>query len=165
MKIQILGCGPSGGIPGVSYGWGRCDPNNPKNRRLRPSILVEHENTKVLVDTSPDLRAQLLTADIRHLDAVLYTHHHADHVHGIDDLRPINRLLNAPLDCYADAATLNFLQARFGYVFEPLAEGATLYYKPTLLAHEIAHGTRFTVGDVPVQAFDQDHGYCRSMGF
>ncbi len=165
MKVTILGCGGSTGIPIVGKGWGACDPENPKNRRLRPSILVENGSTTVLVDTSPDLRQQLLNARVSRLDAVLYTHSHADHLHGIDDLRPINRAMNAPLDIYADAATMADIQTRFGYVLEPLAEDAAYYYKPTLIAHPISPGDRLGIGDIDVDVFEQDHGICKTQGF
>jgi len=165
MKITILGCGGSTGIPIVGVGWGDCDPKNPKNRRLRPSILVENGATTILVDTSPDLRQQLLNADVSRLDGVLYTHHHADHLHGIDDLRPINRAMSAPIDMYADAATLEQIQRRFAYVLEPLAEGATFYYKPTLVPHQIEPGDRLGIGDIDFTVFEQDHGVCKTLGF
>ncbi|MCG8503299.1 MAG: MBL fold metallo-hydrolase, partial [Sphingomonadales bacterium] len=87
MKAVILGCGTSSGVPRVGNHWGACDPKNPKNRRRRSSILVEHAGTRILIDTSPDLREQLLDAGVDHVDAVFYTHDHADHTHGIDDLR------------------------------------------------------------------------------
>jgi len=165
MKVTILGCGTSGGVPRVGGVWGACDPNNPRNRRLRPSILVESGDTAILVDTSPDLRQQLLNAEVCRLDAVLLTHFHADHLHGIDDLRPINRAINAPLDLYADAATLETVGQRFGYVFEPLAENATMYYKPTLNPQTIGDGDRLSIGGIDIEVFDQDHGYCRTLGF
>ncbi len=165
MKVTILGSGGSSGTPAIDWGWSQCDPDNPRNRRLRPSILVENGDTRLLVDTSPDLREQLLRAEVNRLDAVLFTHYHADHLHGIDDLRPVNRVLNAPLDIYADAETLGIIRERFGYVLEPLADGATVYYKPTLTPHEITGGSRFRVGSVEVRAVAQDHGYCGSLGF
>lgn len=165
MRVTILGCGGSGGTPSIDRGWGACDPANPRNRRTRPSILVEEGDSRILVDTSPDLREQLLNAGVDHLDAVLFTHAHADHLHGIDDLRPINRAIAAPLDIFTNADTLNAIRQRFGYVFEPLAETAKVYYKPVLIPHRIDHGQRFTVGEIPVVAFDQDHGFSDSMGF
>lgn len=164
MHITVLGCGHSGGTPMVGVGWGVCDPNNPKNRRLRPSILVEDGETVILVDTSPDLRAQLIAADVDRLDAIIYTHAHADHLHGIDDLRAINRAMNAPLDAYCDAPTARDIRERFGYVTTPLSAGAKWYYKPCLNLHEIAPGDEFTVGGVTVKVFDQDHGYMRTLG-
>ena len=165
MKITVLGCGGSTGIPVIGKGWGLCDPENPKNRRLRPSILVESETTSILIDTSPDLRQQLLNAEVVRLDGVLYTHYHADHLHGIDDLRPINRAMNAPLDLYADAETMAQIEKRFGYVLEPLAEGATFYYKPTLVPHLIKPDDHLTVGDIDFTTFEQDHGVCKTLGF
>jgi phosphoribosyl 1,2-cyclic phosphate phosphodiesterase len=165
MKVTILGCGGSSGTPAVGRGWGKCDPNNPKNSRLRPSILVENGDTCLLVDTSPDLRQQLLNADVKRLDAVLFTHYHADHLHGIDDLRQINREMNAAIDVYADVDTLRVIDERFGYVLEPLAENADMYYKPTLLAHELHDGDALAVGNIDIQVFTQDHGFCDTMGF
>ncbi|NQV47858.1 MAG: MBL fold metallo-hydrolase [Rhodospirillaceae bacterium] len=165
MKVTILGCGGSSGTPAVGYGWGKCDPENPRNRRLRPSILVEEGDTALLVDTSPDLRQQLLNADVSRLDAVLLTHFHADHMNGIDDLRPINRVMDGPLDYYADAVTMASTEERFGYVFEPMAEDATTYYKPTLIPHILAPGQKFRVGSIDIEVFDQDHGFCRTLGF
>ncbi len=110
MRITILGCGGAGGVPMIGGRWGECDPENRRNRRRRASILVEEGETAVLVDTSPDLRQQLLDADVSRLDAVIYTHDHADHVHGIDELRALNRLQRQWIDLYADAGTLNGLR-------------------------------------------------------
>ena len=109
LTFTILGCGSSGGVPRPALGWGACDPNNPKNRRRRCSLLVERRNgagvTRVLVDTSPDLREQLLDADVDWLDAVLYTHEHADHTHGIDDLRGLFIHRRKRVDVYLDEPT------------------------------------------------------------
>ena len=165
MKVTILGSGPSGGVPGIYDGWGACDPENSRNRRLRPSVLVENGATQVLVDTSPDLRQQLLNAGVRRLDAVLYTHSHADHLHGIDDLRGINKAMNAPLDVYGDAQTLAQIEKRFDYTVTPLPPEADIYFKPVLNIHEIAPGERFSVGDLEIRAVDQNHGYSRTLGF
>ena len=108
MRVTILGCGSSGGVPILSpTGWGACDPNDPRNRRRRVSILVEHKGTTLLVDTSPDLRHQLWDLQCFHLDAVLYTHDHADHVHGIDDLRPLNFVRKSPIPAYGTVETLD----------------------------------------------------------
>ena len=96
MKITLLGCGPSSGVPTVIGDWGVCDPENPKNRRRRPSIAVQHDGCTILIDTSPDLREQLIAAGIKEIDAVLYTHEHADHVMGIDDLRAVRRHMRGP---------------------------------------------------------------------
>ena len=116
--FTILGCGSSGGVPRVGQGWGACDPANPKNRRRRCSLLIEREEnggrTTVLIDTSPDLREQLLGADVTAIDAVLYSHDHADHTHGIDDLRPLALVQRKRIDVYADEATSRLLHDRFG---------------------------------------------------
>jgi phosphoribosyl 1,2-cyclic phosphate phosphodiesterase len=165
VKITILGCGASSGTPAVDVGWGDCDPANPKNRRLRPSILVETGKTRVLVDTSPDLRQQLLNAQIGDLDAILFTHGHADHLHGIDDLRPLNRRLGRALDIYADRETLDEIETRFGYVLTPLPEGSDFFYKPVLLPHVIARGQSLRIGDLEARVFGQDHGYGATLGY
>lgn len=165
MRIRILGSGASSGTPAIDWGWGRCDPRNPKNRRTRPAILVEHEGTRLLVDTPPELREQLIAAKVNTVDAVLYTHSHADHLHGIDDLRAINRARMAPLDAYADARTLEVIRVRFPYVLEPLVEGASFYYKPTLVPHIVADGDSFMIGSIPVLAFEQSHGFSMTLGF
>jgi phosphoribosyl 1,2-cyclic phosphate phosphodiesterase len=127
--------------------------------------LVEDYDTRVLVDSAPELRTQLLAAGVSALNAVLYTHSHADHLHGIDDLRAINRAINAPLDVFADANTLSIIRARFPYVFEPLNEGARFYYKPTLVPKEIRSGDRFAIGTITITAFEQDHGFSKTLGF
>src|SRR5580692_1718116 len=122
LKITILGCGSSGGVPRPALGWGDCDPANPKNRRRRTSILVERHSergvTRVLVDTSPDLREQLLDADVDWVDGVLYTHDHADHTHGIDDLRSLFIKRRQRVDVYLDEQTAAMMQQRFSYCFK-----------------------------------------------
>ncbi|HEX9703100.1 MAG TPA: MBL fold metallo-hydrolase [Rhodospirillales bacterium] len=165
VRAIIMGSGPSGGVPTVHEGWGACDPNNPRNRRLRPSILVEKGAARVLVDTSPDLRQQLLTAGVNRLDAVLYTHAHADHLHGIDDIRGVNRVMNAAIPAYADAATLATIEQRFRYATTPLRPEADIYYKPVLDLRRIAPGDRMEVAGLDILAFDQDHGYSRTIGY
>ena len=165
MRVTILGSGGSSGTPAIDWGWSKCDPENPKNRRLRPSILVEDGAVQVLVDSSPDLREQLLAAGVKRLDAVLYTHIHADHVHGIDDLRAINRAMDATLDAYGDAATLAEIGQRFPYVFSALVHDTTVRYKPSLVPHEIAPGETFGVAGMKITAFEQDHGVMKTMGY
>jgi len=121
LRFTILGCGSSGGVPRIGGLWGDCDPENPKNRRTRCSMLVERitdaGTTRVLIDTSPDMRAQLLAAGVERLDAVLYTHSHADHVHGLDDLRQIVFNTGARLPVWADGPTQESLMSRFAYAF------------------------------------------------
>lgn len=164
MKITILGCGAAPGVPSVSTGWGRCDPANPKNRRRRASILVEEGGKTLLIDTSPDLRDQLLDAGVRHLDGVLFTHAHADHIHGLDELREVNRAMRAPIPVYGTAETLEVLEHRFEYAFQGIPEGKPIF-RPWLLANVIESDQAFSVAGVPVRAFLQDHGYGTTIGY
>lgn len=165
MKVTILGSGPSSGVPMVGGRWGKCDPDEPKNQRLRASILVENDGTSILVDTSPDCRAQLLTAGVEHLDAVIYTHPHADHSHGIDDLRWINLAMQAPLPVFGDRNTLDQLAERFGYVFEPLPEDdvPVRFYRPVLVPTVI--DGPFSISGMDIVPFEQDHGHSTTLGF
>lgn len=158
MKVTILGCGTSGGVPRVGNIWGACDPENPRNRRRRASILIEDDETTILIDTSPDLREQLLDADVTRLDAVFFTHDHADHTHGIDDLRPIFHMMGSPVEIYADATTLSVLQRRFDYIFQSQS-GYPAICTPNLLKGAV------TVGSVTMQPFRQLHGPIESLGF
>ncbi len=168
MRIRVLGCGHSGGTPmlGGPSGsdWGACDPKNPRNRRLRPSILIEDGATALLVDTSPDLRQQLLQAGVSRLDAVLFTHAHADHLHGIDDLRAINRAMGEDLPGFANAATWQAIEQRFGYTLTPLPEDTDFYFKPCIEANALEHGQTIKLGGMEVTAFRQDHGFSESLG-
>ena len=164
MKVTILGSGSAAGVPSVSGGWGKCDPANPKNRRRRASILVEEGPTSLLVDTSPDLRDQMLSTGIRRLDAVLYTHAHADHIHGIDEIREISRITQGPLAAYATPETLATLETRFGYVFKGIPPGSPVF-RPWLIPNVIVPTERFGVGTINVRAFPQDHGFSTTMGF
>ena len=163
MKVTVLGCGPSSGVPTITGDWGACDPENSKNRRRRPSILIEKDGVNVLVDTSPDLREQLIDAECRQIDAVLYTHEHADHVMGIDDLRGIQRHMGRKIDVFAEKPVLDRLKLRFGYLFEGIQDPEDLY-RPILIPHEIP-AEPFTVGPFLVEAIQQDHGICTSLGF
>ena len=168
MRVTVLGCGGSRGVPVIGQGWGNCDPTNPRNRRFRPSVLVEHGGAgqgapiSILIDTSPDLRQQLLDADVRRVDAVLWTHSHADHTHGIDELRELCRMMQAPIAAYGFAEHLTELKTRFGYCFEPLRPGDP-YYRPVLDAHPVEGA--FAVRGLPVVAFEQDHGYSKTVGY
>ena len=170
LKFTILGCGSSGGVPRAALGWGECNPQNPKNRRRRTSLLVERRAasgiTRVLVDTSPDLREQLLDAEVDWLDAVFYTHAHADHTHGIDDLRALVIKHRRRVDVYLDEPTGRALHARFGYCFRspPGSE-----YPPIVTEHRLAAGRPVTVegegGTVTALPFLQEHGSIASVGF
>lgn len=159
LTVTILGCGTSSGVPRIGGDWGACDPAEPRNARTRVSILVESATTRLLVDTSPDMRAQLLAAGIDHLDAVLWTHDHADHSHGIDDLRQIMHQRRTPVPGYGHPATMRALQARFDYVFAG-GEG----YRPSVVAHMLGEGME-RIGDIDVRWVAQPHGPIFSTGF
>ena len=168
--ITILGCGSSGGVPRVAQGWGVCDPANPRNRRRRCSILVEQDGpggrTSVLVDTSPDLREQLLAADVRRLDGILMTHPHADHTHGIDDVRPLVLEMHAKLDIHMDAPTSAAVRSSFGYIFET-PEGSQ--YPPLLSEQRLSAGKACRIpgagGTIEAMPFRLDHGEIEALGF
>lgn len=157
MKVTILGCGTSSGVPRIGNDWGDCDPNEPRNRRRRVSILVNAGETTILVDTTPDMRAQLLDAGISKIDAVIWTHDHADHIHGIDDLRQLFHNSGAPIPGYARPATMAGLRERFGYVF---AGGD--FYPPTAELHQLPNEIR--IGDIVIHTVDQPHGTITSAG-
>jgi len=167
-RFTILGCGSSAGVPRIGNDWGACDPENPKNRRRRCAMLVErlgqNGTTSALIDTGPDLREQLLSADVSRLDGVVYTHPHADHVHGVDDLRVVVYNLRQRLDVYADGATANALISRFGYVFvQP--EGSA--YPPILDLHDINGPVHINGagGEIILTPFKVQHGRIDSLGF
>ena len=164
MKITILGSGASGGVPMIGPVWGNCDPDNPKNRRRRASILLETTDSSVLIDASPDCRAQLLDADVCRLDAVVFTHAHADHCHGIDDLRWINQHQGRAIEAFADSVSFEEMNRRFGYAFEPFEVPEHGYfYRPVLEWREI--GKRpFSAGGLKFRAYTQDHGYSKTNG-
>ncbi len=164
MKVTILGCGSAPGVPAISTGWGNCDPTNPHNRRRRASILVEQGATRLLVDASPDLREQLLDTGVRTLDAVIFTHPHADHIHGLDELREINRVTGKPLPIYAPQDTIGVLQDRFAYAFKGIPPGAPMF-RPWLVPTPVMPGVSFAIGEILIQPFLQDHGNCTTMGY
>lgn len=157
MKARVLGCGTSSGVPRIGNDWGTCDPADPRNRRRRASILLESPGARILVDTSPDLREQLLDARIDAVDAVLWTHDHADHCHGIDDLRQLFHARGAPVPAYARPETLASLRARFAYAFEG-KDG----YPPMVTGHVLPD--RLRIGDVAIEVADQPHGSVTSAG-
>ena len=168
LRLTILGCGSSGGVPRLGGHWGVCDPSNPKNIRKRCSLLVERVTdvgtTRVLIDTSPDMRQQLLDAGVGNLDAVVYTHSHADHVHGLDDLRMIVFNQRARLPVYADRPTLDALTARFGYAFvQPPGSD----YPPILDMYRIDGPFEITGAGGPIEfkPFEVEHGRIHSLGF
>jgi phosphoribosyl 1,2-cyclic phosphate phosphodiesterase len=157
VKLRILGCGTSTGVPRIGSGWGKCDPQEPRNRRLRSSILVESAGKRLLIDCGPDLREQMLDAGIGQVDAVVVTHDHADHCHGIDDLRPLAQATGGPLPLHARPDVLDRLERRFDYAF-----GQAGLYPPVVEPVPIANEMR--LGDASLRFVDQPHGNITSLG-
>ncbi|WP_421850267.1 MBL fold metallo-hydrolase [Oricola sp.] len=171
MRFTVLGCGSSPGTPRLNGDWGNCDPQNPRNRRLRASLLVERilpdgAKTCVVIDTGPDFRQQMLAASVTQLDGVVYTHPHADHIHGIDDLRTLVLYQKRLMDIWADAPTERRLREAFSYCFETPAGSS---YPPILRANPIDHATPFAVegpgGPIRFEPLPQQHGSIVSLGF
>lgn len=168
----ILGCGSSGGVPRIGNDWGICDPDEPRNRRRRCALLIEGwrdgeaEPTRILIDTGVDLREQLLDMAVNRVDAVFYTHEHADHTHGIDDLRVLALLNRKRVDVYFTPECGARIREAFGYCFTTPAGSS---YPPILNAHEIAAGDTISVtgpgGTLDISAFLQLHGDINSLGF
>ena len=157
MRLRILGCGTSTGVPKIGNDWGRCDPDEPRNARLRSSILFESGGKRLLVDCGPDLRQQLLAAEINRLDAVIVTHAHGDHCHGIDELRPVSQAIGQPVAIHARPDVLAELQLRFAYAFE-----RSEFYRPIAEGRQIENEWSF--GDARVRIVDQPHGGPSSLG-
>jgi phosphoribosyl 1,2-cyclic phosphate phosphodiesterase len=157
MKVRILGCGTSTGVPRLGSGWGACDPAEPRNRRLRSSILVEVAGERLLMDCGPDLREQLLAAGSGGADRVIVTHDHADHCHGIDDLRPIAQARGEPLPLLARADVLQRLQERFRYIFID-----TRFYRA--VAEAVPIDRDLEIGGARLRFVDQPHGGITSLG-
>ena len=158
LSIRILGCGTSSGVPRIGNDWGACDPTDERNRRTRASVLIESATTRILVDTSPDMRSQLLAANIAEVDAVLWTHDHADHCHGIDDLRQIYHHRRKPLPGYAREPVIALLKRRFAYAFDG-RDG----YPATIAGMDLPEV--LTIGDITVRWADMPHGNIYSTGF
>jgi phosphoribosyl 1,2-cyclic phosphate phosphodiesterase len=170
VTLTILGCGSSAGVPRPALGWGACDPNNPKNRRRRCSLMVErtgaHGTTRIVIDTSPDLREQLIDAEVDHIDAVYLTHEHADQTHGIDDLRSVVLHQRRRIPVYFNQSTAKDIMARFSYCFIS-PEGSD--YPPILNRHSIEAGESRTIdgkgGSVTLSAFILQHGNIPALGY
>ncbi len=168
LSLRILGCGSSGGVPRLGGHWGDCDPANPKNVRKRCSLLVTRNtpdgSTRVLIDTSPDLRQQLLDADVGELDALIYTHSHADHVHGLDDIRMVVYNMRRRLPVWADGDTCNQLLSRFGYAF---VQPAGSSYPPICDLNTINGDVTITGAGGPITftPFEVAHGNIDALGF
>ena len=157
MKIRILGCGTSTGVPRLGSGWGACDPDEPRNRRLRSSILLDSAGERLLVDCGPDLREQLLAAEVEAVGQVIVTHDHADHCHGIDDLRPVAQALGRPVPLLARTDVLDRLRDRFRYAFID-----TRFYSAVVDAVLVEQG--LSVGAAILMFVDQPHGGITSLG-
>ena len=157
MKVRILGCGTSTGVPKIGNDWGLCDPSEPRNRRMRSSVLVSDADTRILVDCGPDLRAQLLDADVGSIDALIVTHDHGDHVHGIDDLRPLAAASGSPVPVYSRQSTLDGLKQRFAYAF-----AQSEFYRPIALGHPVEEEAMF--GAIRARFVNQPHGKTSSLG-
>jgi phosphoribosyl 1,2-cyclic phosphate phosphodiesterase len=170
MRFTIMGCGSSTGVPRVGGEWGKCNPANPRNRRRRCSALIEKFSagkvTTALIDTGPDLREQLLASGTRTIDGVLYTHDHADHTHGIDDLRMIAYAMKRRLNVWCDEATRESITTRFAYCFKTPAGGN---YPPILIANTITPGEQVAIdgpaGPIKFLPVQQEHGDISSLGF
>lgn len=170
LRLTILGCGSSGGVPRIGAMWGQCDPANPKNRRRRCALLVEQREprgaTTILVDTPPDLREQLLSVRCERIDGVLFTHDHADHTHGIDDLRMVAYAMKSRIDCYFDQETRDSIVQRFDYCFRPKSGSS---YPAILNARDLSPGVNVSIdgdgGPVAVLPVRQAHGDIPSLGF
>lgn len=168
IAFRILGCGSSGGVPRLGGLWGACDPDNPKNTRRRCSLLITRTSsagaTRVLIDTSPDMRSQLLEAGVGALDAVVYTHSHADHVHGLDDLRMIVFNMRQRLQVWADGDTSNDLLGRFGYAFvQPKGSPYPPICELNAIEGDIT--VNGAGGPVVLTPFEVDHGSIEALGF
>ncbi|HEY6047414.1 MAG TPA: MBL fold metallo-hydrolase [Sphingomicrobium sp.] len=157
MRVRILGCGTSTGVPKIGNEWGQCDPKEPRNARLRTSILVESGDERMLVDCGPDLRQQLLAAEVSRLAGVIVTHAHGDHCHGIDELRPVAQATGGPVPLHARQLVLDELQLRFAYAFEQ-----SEFYRPIVEARELGEELRF--GAASARFVDQPHGDTTSLG-
>jgi phosphoribosyl 1,2-cyclic phosphate phosphodiesterase len=167
MRVTVLGCGGSAGVPMIGGAdgagdWGACDPSEPRNVRSRSSIVIESDGARLLVDTAPELRVQLLACRVPGVDAILYTHAHADHITGIDDVRVLNRIAGRPLKAFATRRTLEELGRRFGYAFRPWEPPN--FFRPVLEPVKVAPGQMVRVARMAVRLFEQDHGYAPTLG-
>lgn len=150
IEVVFLGAGAAPGVPSLSRGWGECNPDNPKNRRSRTSTFYRFDNTRILVDTSPDLRLQLINNQITALEGVLYTHTHADHLHGIDDLREINRISRNSLNFYAHATTIAEIRERFSYLIAKPECANDVVTQPSLVANTVEHNQPFFINNLKI---------------
>ena len=165
IKITVLGTGTSVGIPALGkLGWGNCDPSNPKNRRQRCSVLIQNENTTILVDAGPDIKNQLIEHNVKKLDAVFITHQHSDHISGLDELRPFYFYNREKIKIYTNAETSDFLLTRFNYLFEKSASSQS-YFNPPLELKHIEYFEELNVNDINIKSIKQNHGVIDTLGF
>ena len=168
MQVTILGCGGSAGVPHIGGAdgtgdWGACDPGEPRNRRTRSSIVIaDGQGERLLIDTGPDLRGQLLACGVPQVNAILFTHAHADHITGLDDVRILNRIAGRPLPAYGTQRTLDELAHRFDYAFKPWKPPG--FYRPVLETHVVAFGQTVEIAGLVLRLFEQDHGYVPTLG-
>ena len=151
MKIRILGCGSSFGVPIIGKKYGKCDKNNPKNHRTRPSVLININNKNILIDSGPDLRFQLLKANCHQIDAVLFTHMHADHIHGINDLRALSITMKNKIPAWVSKDTIEYLLDNFSYIFKP-----SQLYEPIMTTNVISD--TFNIDNIQIRSFQHNHG-------
>ena len=149
-KVIILGAGAAPGVPSLCLGWGHCNPHNPKNFRLRTSTYVNIDGVRILIDTCPNIREQLITHNIKALDAVLYTHAHADHVHGIDDMREINRISGTSLNIYGGTKTISYIKHNFSYLISKPNQVKNVIQKPSLIPNKVKGNQPFYIKGVKV---------------
>jgi phosphoribosyl 1,2-cyclic phosphate phosphodiesterase len=162
MKLTVLGSGSSSGVPYITGEWGQCDPSDPRNRRTRASVLIESDGERIMVDTGPDFREQFLRAGSGPIDGIIYTHGHADHVHGIDDIRALNQQMQKQIPAFGYDECLTEIARRFEYVFKP-PRPQFGWFKPSLGANPIENGD-LKIGNAALRIFEQDHGVCRTTG-
>jgi phosphoribosyl 1,2-cyclic phosphate phosphodiesterase len=167
LRIRVLGCGGSTGVPSLGGADGRgdfgaCEPTELRNLRTRSSIVIEAPRGNILVDTGPDMRAQLLANAIARIEAVIFTHAHADHITGLDDVRLLNRIIDKPLQGYATETTRNELQLRFDYAFKPWTP--PVFYRPVIEMHTVSPGDVLDICGAQIKTFEQDHHVMRTLG-
>lgn len=172
LRVTLLGTGASAGVPLIggddgAGDWGECDPREPRNRRTRSSILLQRVEDgdiggTILVDTSPDMRTQLLANQVRSADAILYTHAHADHVTGLDDVRVLNRITGRPLNAFGTKATLDELQARYAYAFRPWQPPG--FFRPVMSPQIVSYGETVDIAGISLRLFEQEHGFMPTLG-
>ena len=165
LTLTVLGCGNSAGTPTIGNYWGKCDPAEPKNIRTRASVAIRSAATTLVVDTGTDFRQQINSNNIRDISAVLYTHAHGDHIHGIDELRVIRNHTNKYVNIYGDRSCLEEIQERFAYMFQERDNG--IY--PKVITSNIIEKTEYykeiLINDISFIPFEQEHGTCKTLGF